>query len=342
MGDVAREAGVSVTTVSHTISGARQVSKQVRARVEQAMTDLGYVPSRAGRNLATGVSNVIGLLVPDIGNSFFAELAKGAERAASDRGYNVIFGNTDFDHARDLLYLEAIRSRAIDGLVYAAGSPMSTAEIGRALGTVPIVLVDEEVEGVEAPLVISDNERGGELVAEHLLELGHRSALVIGATRGLRSGDLRLDGFQRRWSAAGGICEVVWGGFTEPGGRAALLEYEEEIRSGRITAVFAANDVMALAVIQLLESWDVCVPEQVSVAGFDDITVARLARPALTTVSQDPLGMGRAAVEILVDSLSTGEPLQPHRRVFDVELIARQTTAPAVGEGAPTEVRSKP
>lgn len=328
MADVAKEAGVSLTTVSHAISGARPVSKDVRDRVHGAMELLGYVPSRAARNLATGTSHVIGLLVPDIGNSFFAELVKGAERAAIDRGYNVILGNTDFDHARDVLYLEAIRSRAIDGLIYTAGSHMTTSDISGALGDVPLVLVDEEVAGVDAPLVISDNERGGELVAEHLLAQGHREALVIGAAPGLVSGELRLKGFLESWQRGGGRAHVTEGGFTSEGGQRALEANRGLIADGPVTAVFAANDVMALAVIELLQEWGLSVPQDVSVVGFDGIAAARYVSPGLTTVAQAAGTLGRTAVQLLIEQLEDGGGTVPARTMLEVELVERQSTAP--------------
>jgi len=331
MADVAKAAGVSITTVSHALSGARQVSEDVRRRVHAAMDELGYVPSRAARNLATGNSHVIGLLVPDIGNSFFAELAKGAERAAIDRGYNMILGNTDFDHARDILYLEAIRSRAIDGLLYAAGSQVTTTEISRSLGDVPLVLVDEEVDGVEAPLVISDNAHGSELVAEHLRDLGHSHALVIGAAPGLRSGESRQRGFVERWRASGGIVHIVEGGFTEAGGRLAL-ESARNLIEGGVTAVFAVNDVMALAAIATLQEWGLSVPEHISVVGFDDIEVARHVTPGLTTVSQHAYSLGTTAAQLLIDQLEDGGKTVTARTTLGVEFVERRSTGPHRGE----------
>lgn len=329
IGDVARHAGVSPTTVSHTISGARTVSPELRRRVEDAMDALGYAPSRTARNLALGVTKVIGLLVPDIANGFFAVLAKGAEQEAISRGYNIIFGNTDFDHARGLLYLEMIRSRAIDGLIYAAGSPMAPNDVTAALGGIPLVLVDEEVIDLEAATLVSDNFRGGELVAEHLSDLGHRSALVIGANPDLPSSDLRIEGFRTRWSKVeGSEVVVVPGGFTEQGARDAMMALRAEIERHDVTAIFAANDLMAFAAVDVLQTWGLAVPADVSVVGFDDIDATRYSSPQLTTVRQDAAELGRTAVSMLLDALEDSTHPKPARRVLPVELVARGSTGP--------------
>ena len=209
---VAELAGVSPTTVSHALSGKRKVSSEVKARVFAAMTELDYVPSRPAQNLALGVTRTLALMVPDIGNGYFAELAKGVERAAADRGYNVILCTTGFDYAREVQYLEMINSRAVDGVVYAAGvyaadTPPTDKELQGLLSGMPMVFVDEEIEGTQFTAVVSDNEAGGRLVAEHLLELGHQTALVISVDGEPVSSVLRTRGFLDAWMAAGGhIC----------------------------------------------------------------------------------------------------------------------------------------
>jgi DNA-binding LacI/PurR family transcriptional regulator len=332
--DVATRAGVSVTTVSHTLSGKRKVSENVRERVQLAMTELGYVPRRSAQSLVSGRTRIIGLIVPDISNEFFAELTRGAEMAAVDRGYNVIICTTGFDHAREVHYLTMIRSRAVDGLVYAAGSPPSTSELGDILGDLPLVLVDEEVPGSDAPSFVSDNYEGGRLVAEHLLGLGHRRAAVLAADGALVSSDLRVRGFREAWIAAVGEApEVFVGAFTAEGGRAAISPHVGRLVERDVTAVFAVNDLMALGAIDELESAGVAIPHDISIVGFDDITAGRYARPRLTTVHQHVAELGARAVSALVTQLDapTGEThaLSHERSVLPVTLTIRESTAPA-------------
>ncbi|WP_308796851.1 LacI family DNA-binding transcriptional regulator [Agromyces silvae] len=334
--DVAARAGVSPTTVSHALSGKRKVSDEVRARVQTAMSELGYVPSRSAQSLASGRTRIIGLIVPDISNEFFAELTRGVEEAAVDRGYNVILCTTGFDHAREVHYLTMIRSRAVDGLVYAAGSPPTTSELGDILGDLPLVLVDEEVPGSSAPSFVSDNVAGGRLVAEHLLELGHRDAVVLAAEGDLVSSAQRVEGFRETWAGTTGVVPAVYtGAFTAEGGRTAIAGHLPQLLDSGATAVFAANDLMALGAIEELERAGARVPDDVSVVGFDDITAGRFARPRLTTVRQNIAELGARAVESLVAALEDEtaidppSPSQSSRSVLPVTLTVRESTAPA-------------
>ncbi|MDT0265758.1 LacI family DNA-binding transcriptional regulator [Streptomyces sp. DSM 44915] len=336
--DVAARAGVSPTTVSHALSGKRKVSDRVRARVESAMQELGYVPSRSAQNLAIGRTRVVGLIVPDIRNSFFADLTHGVEAAAIRHGYNVILCTTGFDHAREVDYLAMIRSRAVDGLIYAAGAPPTNSQLGALLGDLPLVLVDEEVPGASAPSFVSDNLAGGRLAAEHLLGLGHRRALVIAADGGLVSSDLRVAGFRECWEASGAEPPLLASGaFTEEGGRAAIGRHPEVGAADGPTAVFAVNDLMALGAIGALQQAGVDVPGRVSVVGFDDIPAGRYAHPRLTTVRQDVDELGRRAALALIAALAD-EPAertdQPDRHVLPVSLTVRQSTAaPTTDQG---------
>ncbi|SOD58989.1 transcriptional regulator, LacI family [Streptomyces zhaozhouensis] len=329
--DVARRAGVSPTTVSHALSGKRKVSDRVRDRVENAMKELGYTPSRSAQNLAIGRTRVVGLIVPDIRNSFFADLTHGVEATAISHGYNVILCTTGFDHAREVDYLAMIRSRAVDGLIYAAGAPPTNSRLGALLGNLPLVLVDEEVPGADAPSFVSDNLDGGRLVAEHLLGLGHRHALVIAADGGLVSSDLRVRGFRDRWVASGAEPPVVVSGaFTEDGGREAIAAHVGTFRDGGPTAVFAVNDLMAFGAIGELRRAGVEVPGRVSVVGFDDIPAGRYAHPRLTTVRQDVDKLGRRAAEALIAALEeepTPREAERTRHVLPVTLTVRQSTA---------------
>lgn len=327
--DVAVRAGVSPTTVSHALSGKRKVSEAVRDRVLRAMDELGYVPSRSAQNLARGRTRIVGLLVPDISNGYFAQLAQGVETAAMDRGYNVILATTGFDHARELLYLEMIRSRAVDGIIYAAGAPPTGSDLARVLGDLPVVLVDEEVPGAAAPAFVSDNRDGGRLAAEYLLSLGHRRALLIAGSEDLESSRQRVGGFRDAWQAVGGtdLAQEV-GGFTEEGGYRAVEAQIGRIAADDMTCVFAANDLMALGALDALRSAGLDSPDDVSVVGFDDIGAARYARPRLTTIRQDVEALGSLAAGALIDAFDNDDGLEPANHVRPVQLIVRDSTGP--------------
>ncbi|MCG2623024.1 LacI family transcriptional regulator [Arthrobacter sp. I2-34] len=324
--DVASLAGVSPTTVSHAISGKRKVSDKVRRRVEAAMAELGYLPHRAAQNLALGTTRIIALLVPDIGNEFFAVLAKGAEEIASSRGYNILLCNTGFNHEREVLYLEMLRGRAVDGVIYAAGAEMTGRELTRLLGAIPLVHVDEEIEDSQTVAVVSDNTAGGRLVADHLLAHGHRRALILAGEAHLISSTQRVEGFLSVWNRAGGSAEISRGTMTIEGGTAAFRQHSRDILDKDMTAVFAINDLMAHAAIQELRSLGLRVPEDVSVVGFDDISLAARSHPSITSVRQDITGLGAAAVEVLLDSLEHKSAMEPHREVLPVTLVMRESS----------------
>ena len=334
--DVAEKAGVSQTTVSHALSGKRKVSDAVKRRVEEAMAALDYVPSRSAQNLALGMTRILAMLVPDIGVGFFAQLAKGAEAAAIARGYNILIGGTGYDNAREVQYLQMIHSRTVDGVIYTAGEPPSEAELSRVLGGMPTVLVDEEIEGAEHTSVVSDNEDGGRLAAEHLLALGHRSALVLGVSGVI--GSRRARGFNAAWMLGGGeALEFSYGSVTAESGRECIAEYVERIRNGEFSAVFAGSDLMALGAIERLRENGLSVPRDVSFVGFDDSPDARYSSPALTTVRQDVLGLGCRAVTMLIDELE-GISVAGEHVVLPVKLIKRESAVqyvPVRNEGTP-------
>ena len=324
--DVARLAGVSPTTVSHAISGKRKLSETLRDKVEQAMAELDYVPTRAAQNLALGRTGIIALVVPDIAIEYFAELAKSVESTAVARGYNVMLATTGFDAEREASYLEMIASRAVDGIVFASGVARAPRTQRALTGGIPVVLVDEEIEGMELRTVISDNEAGGRLAAEHLLRLGHRAALEIHGVSSPVTSVRRSRGFATVWSDEGGAITSTAGDYSATSGRKAVEDHLAAFESGEITAVFAHNDVMALGAIDGLRAHGLRVPRDVSVIGFDDVSPGRYSYPALTTVRQDVRSLGTRAATDLLDALESDEALKLDRTVVPVELIVRGST----------------
>lgn len=325
--DVAAAAGVSPTTVSHALSGKRKVSPDIVERVREAMDRLGYQPSRSAQNLARGTTRILAVVVPDIGNSYFAELAKGVEAAAVEHGYNVLLCTTGFDHEREKQYLQMIKSRAVDGVIYSAGSPPTNSELHRLLGDVPLVFVDEEIFGTDFTSVVSDSDHGARLVARHLLDLGHRSALLLDLQGEGATSIRRVGGFREAWRAGGGAdFPIVKSDLTEQGGRKAVIPYVEALRAGEITAIFALNDFMAIGAINQLRKEGIDVPRRVSVVGFDDVSAGVYSYPTLTTVRQNVLGLGAAGTSALIDSLEGRKPLTGEQVVLPVELIVREST----------------
>lgn len=328
IGDVASQAGVSPTTVSHVISGKRPVSVETTAAVRRAMLELGYVPNHVAQSLRRGMSRTLGLLVPDISNPYFAELAKGAEDAGESRGFNLVLCNTNFDAERETRYLDVLRGGGIDGMLYAAGEPPSSEHVAQVARTFQLVIVDEELPGVDADTVVSDNETGGRLAGEHLRDLGHRNVLVISGPSYMESTPLRTRGFTEAFARVEARLDTAEGDYRPESAAAAVQAALGESGAPWFTGVFAANDLMALAAIEVLRATGIRVPEDVSVVGYDDTPLAALVRPALTAVRQPVYRMGWVAAERLATVLSGDASPAPTKVVLDVELMVRQTSAP--------------
>ena len=204
--DVASEVGVSVTTVSHALSGKRPVSRQMRRRIRETADRLGYRPNRIAAAMTTGKTHTLGMVVPDIANPFFGELLASAERAAGERGYTVIGCSSELDSTRETRDVRALLDRRVDGLIYlasSAGANPALDEVEQA--RVPIVALDEEMSSLPntALVVTVDNEQGGALAAGHLLELGHEEIAVVAGPRGLPTASARLAGFVEALAQAG-------------------------------------------------------------------------------------------------------------------------------------------
>ncbi|GLU89708.1 LacI family DNA-binding transcriptional regulator [Agromyces sp. NBRC 114283] len=326
--DVAALAGVSITTVSHTLSGKRRVSPESEARVRRAVDQLGYVPASFARNLQSGSTHVVALLVPDIRNDFYALIAKGAEDLAHQSGYGLILCNTSSDPVREESYLDLIRSRFIDGMVYAAGSHPTQLRLDSLRGRFPVVFADETFYGVsDVTSVTADHYAGGVLAGRHLAELGHTRAVMLTGPGNLVSSLERSQGFE---DAFPGRIVRRAGAFDAASGRALIAELiaSPEGLDGA-TAVFAGNDLMALGVLTALREAGLRCPDDLSVVGFDDVREAGYTDPRLTTVRQPAYEIGRQAMTHLIGEISTHDR-RPHVAQLDrlaVELVVRGSTA---------------
>jgi LacI family transcriptional regulator len=333
---VARAAGVSPTSVSHVLTGARPVSADMRARVLAAVDELGYVPKHAAQSLANGTSQTIAVLVPDLSIGFFNGVVSSVDRAAMAEGYSVLLGATGWDGGdSEVRYLRMLKARAVDGLIYATGGGQGvSADLADLIEALPAVAVDEELPGLVESTVVSDNRGGGRAVARHLASLGHRRAIVLGPPPGLTTAAERCEGFIEEWKKQ--RCDEVhceMGAFDERRGRDAVTRLGSMIGPRGYSAVFAANDVIAVGVLQGLRDLGLAVPTDCSVVGFDDNWFAARLQPSLTTVWQDTETLGNLAFQSVLAGIR-GEP-QPSRVEVPVRLVARESSGPlstAAGE----------
>ncbi len=292
--DVAAQAGVSVSTVSHVVNGTRFVEPSTEARVRTAIAELNYRPNSVARSLRRRSTATIGLLVPDNSNPFFAEVARLIEDIGFEQGYSVILCNSDGLPAREAAYIDVLLSKQVDGLLtISAGShPDFLKSVFEA--RVPVVVVDRAADEWPVDQVLVDNEEGGYMAGRYLIGLGHREIGFIAGPRVATPSARRLVGFRRALAECGLTLPdsaITGGDFQYTGGAVAIRTLLEQ--HANLTAVFATNDQMALGAINTLQRMGRSVPSDISILGFDNIPQSSAFYPALTTMAQPVEAMAR-------------------------------------------------
>ncbi|MCU1686065.1 MAG: LacI family transcriptional regulator [Amycolatopsis sp.] len=327
--DVATMAGVSIGTVSNVVNRPHVVSVATRTRVQSVIEELGYVRDESARQLRAGHSRTLALLVLDLGNPFFVDIARGAEQAAHDEGLNMITCNSGQRTDREASYLSMLAEHRVRGVLL---SPVDTA--GGSLSAfrrsgIPFVFVDRTVPTSEACSVSVDDVVGGTLAANHLLETGHQAIAFVNGPALLAQCRDREQGVRAALAAA-----------PAPGRRLSVLEVSGlDVASGRDagarilgisprpTAVFCANDLLALGVLQAMVAAGVRVPGEMAIVGYDDIEFAAAAAVPLTSVRQPAAKLGQTAAELLIaETAGHDEPHVHENVVYRPELVVRDST----------------
>ena len=329
--DVAAHAGVSTTTVSHVVNGTRRVDAGTAARVKAAIDELGYRPNALARSMRRGRTHTVGIVLPDISNPFFGDLARSLEDHMYEAGYSAIICNSDGDGGKESAYLDVLLSKKVDGLLLVAASQPSE-HLRQLLETgPPTVVVDRELGDLPVSQVLVDNHHGGYLAGRHLLELGHRDIAVIAGPSATGTSARRLEGFRHAIDEAGlriSQKRIFRGDFRAASGRAAM---EGWLRSRSApTAVFAENDLMAVGALSAAHAADIAVPDEVSVVGFDGIAFGADVTPPLTTVAQSTNDVATTAVELLFERIRDGQA-SPRRVELPVSLLVRGSSGPPPG-----------
>lgn len=329
--DVAQQAGVSVGTVSNVLNRPGEVSADSITRVHAAIEELGYVRNDAARKLRAGVSTTVGFVVLDGQNPFFGDVVRGAEDEASRHGIAVLYGNTDEDIARERMYLDLFEEQQVRGvLISPYGDINPRLERLRARG-IHAVLVDRFSGDGRFSSVSVDSVVGGRMAVEHLIETGRRRIAFVGGPFEIRQVTDRLAGARvavENSSAPVDIEVIATGALTVAEGAAAGARILERPRHEWPDALFAANDLLALGLLQgLIVDGRMLVPDDIAIIGFDDIAFAAAAAVPLSSMRQ-PSGMiGRTALRVLLEETSDPD-LIPRQTVFLPELIVRASTAP--------------
>jgi LacI family transcriptional regulator len=319
--DVARLAGVSTMTVSRVINAKADVSPSTKARVERAIAQLEYRPSQAARTLTTRRSRTLGLLVPDITNPFFPEIVRGAEDVAWEHGYMVSLANTVEDSERERAALEHFEDHRVDGLLICSARLPESALSAILRRHQAVVLLNRRVADERVASLEVDDAYGTRAAMAHLIAGGHRCiGLLAGPARSASSTNRRA-GYREGLEAAGLRLDptlVQDGEPSEAGGHAALMALLA--RRSDVDAVVCYNDVVAIGALTALRELGRSVPEHVAVVGCDDVRLASLVTPALTTLHIDTYALGRQAALLLFERLR-GEP--PRHVMLQPELVVR-------------------
>jgi LacI family transcriptional regulator, galactose operon repressor len=329
--DVARLSGVSPMTVSRVINESERVRPQTRRRVEEAISELGYVPSRLARGLSRQRTGTIAVIVPDVANPFFTLIVRAAEDVARRAGYRVILCDTRADLSVERDVVGELLAHRVEGIVVAPVSDRSQAHLRRlARFGVPFVLIDRTVAGVEADAVVGDSAGGARQLVEHLISLGHRRIGLVVESDEVSTARDRRRGYEAALAAAGIPLdpELVVDSTVDPAGGSEgmrrLLELED-----RPTAVFTVNNLVALGAIEAVRTAGLEVPDDVALVCFDDIEYASRLYPFLTALEQPAETFGTLGTQLLLDRIDGRGPERRRAVVLPGRLTVRRSCGAA-------------
>jgi LacI family transcriptional regulator len=322
--DVARHAGVSITTVSHALSGNRRVADATRARIQHSIRELGYRPNAFARSLRTERSHMVSLIIPDITNPYYPTLARGLQDALHAGSYQSFVCNTDGRRDEERSFLNDSLQRRVDGIALAAFATTARMLAAVLRAGIPLVSIGTMIRHPRVDQVSTDDVAGSRDATAYLLRKGYGPIAMIGGSPGSSPSDRRLEGYRAALHEAGVRFDprsVAIGDFTRAGGAAAMAELLT--RRARPRAVFCANDLMAIGAMDAIREAGLRVPRDVAVMGYDDIEAAALVTPDLTTVVNPAYQMGRAAGELLLDRMRGDAPRLRTQVVIPHRLVAR-------------------
>ncbi|WP_139905565.1 LacI family DNA-binding transcriptional regulator [Clostridium thermarum] len=328
MKDVAERAEVSTATVSHVINNTRYVSEEIRQRVLQAMKELNYRPNSIARSLRSQKSNTIALIVPilveDTSSFFFMSVAQGIENTLKKHGYNLILSNSNENLETEKEQIRTLNSQLIDGLIIAPTAEEHSYLNEVLNGAYPVVFIDRRPRGIEGDCVLSDGYRGTYDAITKLIDKGHKKIGFITGPLGITTSDERFEGYKRAIIDNGLQMEFSLIKETEATYKNGYELAKKLVTEEKVTAIFAANNVMTIGTLKLLQDMDIKIPEQVSVIGFDDYDWTRITTPPLSVVKQFPFDLGTKAAEVLLSRISNRDNQYKEYRL-PTELVLRKS-----------------
>jgi len=312
--DIAKEANVSVTTVSFVLNNKTEtVSDKTAERIRKIAAKYHYAPNHMAIGLVTKKTKTIGLIVPDISNNFFSELAKSVEEHCNNSGYSLVLSNTNNQPQKDFEMVELMNNRGIDGLLIAFSQTDKDGEKDRFVNMLeqmdrPVVAVDSKLEGITLPGVSIDHAKGGYIATKHLLDLGHKRIGCITGPDNFYTAERRLLGYREALESKNIPYDdnlVIAGNYQYQGG----YEAAKILLKQNVSAIFASNDLMAYGAYRAIQEADLSIPKDISVVGFDDLVFSEILTVPLTTIHQSTGELGKKAWELLherLDNKNTG------------------------------------
>lgn len=333
--DVAKRAGVSPVTVSRVLNDAPNVTAATRERVNRAIVELGYVPNVVARSLRSRRTRSLALILPDITNPFWPTVARGVEDAAQQEGYSVLLCNSDENAVKQARYLEVVASQQVDGVIIApCDSDASRLAILRDR-RVATVVIDRRIDDWDVDTVRGDSVGGAHALVRHLIDLGHKRIAVLTGPAGASTSQDRVAGYETALTRASIALDpelIRYGEFRETSGRQMMEGLLQERPD--VTAVFAANNAIALGAIEALGTHGLRVPQDMALVCFDDLSPASHLFPFLTVAEQPAYEMGLEAAHLLLSALQAGTPLAPRHVMLPSRLIVRFSCGSRLDEGS--------
>lgn len=325
--DVASRVGVSTATVSHVVNKTRFVSDELRQSVLEAIQALNYQPNAIARSLVKRKTHTLGIIITDILNPFYTAIVRGVEDVTYRSGYTVMLCNTDEDPEKEVLYIQTLLEKRIDGLIISTALREGNHPLLPQLRGIPLVTIVRKIRGLRSDAVFGDNTGGAYKATDHLIRLGHRRIGIISGPTGLSSGAERLAGYRKAVEEHGIAVDEQWiktGDFKR--GTGYFLTKEITRKAPLPTALFVTNNQMTVGALQALNEAKIRVPKDLSLISFDDMEWYSFLNPPLTTVEHSPYLMGKTAGEILLQRISSRRK-RSKKVIVPSRLIVRESTA---------------
>ncbi|QGH36654.1 substrate-binding domain-containing protein [Gracilibacillus salitolerans] len=331
--DIAKKANVSPMTVSRVINNSGNIRMATREKVEKAIKELGYVPNSAARSLTSNQTKTLGLILTDISNPFFSKIARGAEDAAVEMDYRVLMSNTDEDSDKEINYIDMMLSARVDGVLIAPTSDKTLDQIKRLRDhNIPVVLIDRTIEGFVGDYVLGDSYEGSRKLVEHLIGYGHRNIALINGPSNVSTARERQRGYLETLKLNDlpvhekYISEIDFKS-VQAGNTKSIVEQLMQLpEEKRPTAIFAANNFIAISVMKALKELGLHVPKDISVVCFDEVEPVVYFDPFFTVAAQPAAELGKIGIQFLIERVEQKNVEQERKIILPPDIHIRKST----------------